>query len=60
MSNDTINHLHHVVYNSNFEWKDDLLDILPEWRIGNFSRIAETITIYGNFKVVLLANPMDN
>ena len=40
MSNDTINQVHHVVYNSNFEWKDDLLDILAEWRIGNFSRIA--------------------
>jgi hypothetical protein len=41
MSNDTINQVHHVVYNSNFQLKDDLLDILAEWRIGNFSRIAE-------------------
>ena len=50
MSDDTINQVHQVVYNSNFVLKDDLLEILAEWKMGNYSRIVDDHNYFWTYK----------
>jgi hypothetical protein len=38
MSNDTISQVETIVSSSQFPLKEDLLEILKQWKIGNFSR----------------------
>ena len=39
LSDETVNQVYEIVINSNFVLKDDLLAILSQWKIGNYSNI---------------------